>query len=140
MNAKEELIQGIQTQTKEVYYTYPGQKRIFGKRKFKFIIRPIVAVDFFREKMAKEAMKEMSSGQTEDESCRVVAQRFKDKIMSMDEDSLGKMILEKGVVFPRIVDRNINLGENEVPYNMLTVDIKMFLAEHLRRISPIFQG
>lgn len=129
----------IQKDVRKVYYTFPNQKAIFGKRKFEFIIRPILAVDFYTQKMAQEALKEQSSGQSEAEACRVVAQRFKDKIMSMEDDSLGKMFLEKGVVFPKIVNKSSqNCKEDEVPYSILTDDMKLFLAKKIQGISPIF--
>lgn len=140
MGAKEELIQGIEKQTKEVCYTFPNQKKIFGKRKFKFVIKPIVATDFFDEKMGKEAMKEMSTGQSESEAARIIAEKFKKKIMSLNEDTLGAMILQRGVVFPKIVNRNDNLKPDEAPYDVLTFDMKAFLAREIQKISPIFQG
>lgn len=142
MGAKEKLLEGMEKQVIPFDYIYPNQRKVFGKRKFRFLLKPLTGVEFFDEKMAQEALKEMGTGQSEEEASRVVAQRFKDKIMSMDEDSLGKMILQKAIVYPKIVDKESDLKEDEVSYSFILKwdDLKFKLAKKIQEISPIFAG
>lgn len=142
MKARTELLEGMEEQVIPFDYVYPNQRRVFGKRKFRFLLKPLLSTDFWDEKMGKEALKEMSTGQSEEEAARVVAQRFKDKILSMDESSLGKMILQKAVVYPKIVDKEENLKDDEISFSFIMKwgDLKFKLAQKIQQISPIFQG
>jgi len=140
MKAREELLEGLDKQAIPFDYVFPNQRRVFGKRKFRFLLKPLFSTDFWDEKMGKEALKEMGNGQTEQEAARVVAQKFKDKIVSMDEDSLGKMILQRAVVYPKIVDKKENLKDDEVPFSFIMKweDLKFKLVKKIQEISPIF--
>lgn len=140
MKARKELLEGLDKQIIPFDYTFPNQRKIFGKRKFRFLLKPLFSVDFWNEKMGAEALKEMSNGQSEEEAARVVAQKFKNKIVSMDEGSLGKMILQKAVIYPKIVDKKENLKDDEVPFSFIMKweDLKFKLVKKIQEISPIF--
>ena len=142
MGARQELLEGMKAQIKPVYYKFPKEKgKLFKKkRSFKFLIRPLVAEDFINDKITQDALKEVSTGQTYEEASRVVAQKFKENLMKLDAEAIGKMILSKGVVFPKIIFTRQSVTNDEIPFEMLTDEMKVFLAKKLQEISPIFQG
>lgn len=140
MSVRDELLEKRSKQIKAVFYKFP-LKGILGKQeKMKFLIRPIVSADLITKEVAKEAIKEMSAGQTIEEAARVAAENFKKKFISMGKDSAFKLLVEKGVEYPKIVEKEKDLKDDELPFSYLDADMKNFIIKKLIEISPIFQG
>jgi hypothetical protein len=140
MGIKEDYIEKIDKQVKSVFYKFPKKQGFFKKREeMKFIIKPIFAIDLFTSEIKEKVYKELSNGQTYEEASRIVAENFKKEILSLNSDSFCKVFFEKGVVFPKIVEKEKDLKDDELPFKLLTLDIKIFLMQELMKISPIFE-
>jgi len=139
MGIKDDYLEKFDKQLKKVFYKFP-KKSIFEKQeKLKFIIKPILAIDLFTDKMKEEIYKEMAVGQNYENASRVVAENFKKNLLSLDSDSFCKMFFEKGIVYPKLVEKENDLKDDELPFKLLTLDIKVFLMKELVKISPIFE-
>lgn len=139
MGIKDEYLAKIDKQMKEIFYKFP-KKNIFNKSdKMKFIIKPILTIDLVTENIRNEVLKELSNGQTYDEASKIVAENFKKKMIALDNDSFCKVFFEKGIVYPKIVEKENDLKDDELPFKFLTLDIKIFLIQELMKISPIFE-
>lgn len=138
MSVKSDLIAGLESQSKTIFYRFK-RGGWFNNKKIKFIINPIVASDLITKEIIKQALKEMSTGQNIDEASRVAAENFKKMFISMGKDSAFKLLIEKSVKYPKIVDRD-NGKEDEIPYEFLNDDIKLFVLREIMKISPVFQG
>jgi len=138
MSVREDLIAGLESQSKTVYYNF-NQGGWFKNKKIKFILKPVVANDWITREMKREALKERASGQTIEEASRAVADRFKEKFYSMNKDSACARLFDKTVIYPKIVYSDSNLKDDEVPFDLLTTDIKIFLINNIMKMSPIFQ-
>lgn len=140
MSVRDELLEKRSKQIKKVYYKFP-MKGLLGKREtMKFLIRPIVSADLITKEVTKEALKEMGTGQSIEEAARIAGENFKKKFISMGKDSAFKLLVEKGVEYPKIVEKEKDLKDDELPYKYLDMDMKNFIIQELMKISPIFQG
>lgn len=140
MGVKQDYLEKIDKQLKSVFYKFPKGNGFFKKRdEMKFIIKPILAIDLFTDEIKSQVYKEMSTGQTYEEASRIIAENFKKKIISLDSDSFCKVFFDKGIVYPKIVEKENDLKDDELPFKILTLDIKIFLIRELVKISPIFE-
>jgi hypothetical protein len=137
MNPRDEIREAVESQNKTVYFKI--RTGIMRNKKIKFIIRPIMEMDLVSKEILQEALVEMGKGQTIDDAARIAADNYKKKFMSLDRNSACRVIIETGVVFPKIVDKEKDLTENEVPFSYLTAGMKVFLLNKLTLISPMFQ-
>jgi len=135
MNIRQEFIEKKEAELEPIFYKFPKT----GK-KFKFVIKPLLSADFITDSILKEAMKDLSNGQSIDEAGRIAAENFKKKFQTMGQDSAFRMIIEKGLVFPKIVNKTEGLLDDELPFLYLDADMKNFILKNLMRISPIFKG
>ncbi|GAF96042.1 unnamed protein product [marine sediment metagenome] len=138
MSVKSDLVECLESQTKTIYYKFQ-RGGWFKNKKLKFIIKPILEGDLITKEVTKQALKEMSTGQSIDEASRVAAENFKKMFMDMGADSAFKLLIEKSVKYPKIVDKDKG-REDEIPFSLLNADIKIFLINEIRKISPVFQG
>jgi len=137
MNPRDEIKEAIESQNKTVYFKI--RTGIMRNKKIKFIIRPILEMDLVSKDILQEALVEMGKGQSIDDAARIAADSYKKKFMDLDRNSACRVLLESGVVFPKIVNKEKDLTENEVPFSYLTAGMKVFLLNKLMLISPMFQ-
>jgi len=135
VDIKREFIEKKEAELEVIYYKFPKT----GK-KFKFTIKPLLSADFITDEILKEAMKDLSNGQSMDEASKIAAENFKKKFQSLGQDSAFTMVIEKGLVFPKIVNKTEDLVDDELPFSYLDADMKNFILKNLMRISPIFRG
>lgn len=140
MSVRDELLEKQNKQITAVYYKFPKKNKLGIREKMKFLIKPIVDADLITRDVAREALKEVSKGQSYEEAGRVAAENFKKKFVDMGINSAFKLLIEKGVEYPKIVDKEINLKDDELPFSYLDLDMKNFIIKELQKISPIFQG
>jgi hypothetical protein len=142
MGVKEQFLEAVKTEQKTVYYTVSKSGLLKKNAKIKFIIKSLFPKDFLDKGVREEIMKEVSRGQTLEEAGRVVSEKLKKDFVSYKNDEIAKMMIQKGVLFPKIVDKEENLAEDELPYKMLQIywEIKLFLIKEIAAISPMFQG
>lgn len=139
MGMNDELISCIESETKTIYYNFG--KNIFKKKKFKFIIKPILTTDILTEDILKETMLEISNGQDLQNATRVAIKKIKDNFSRLNIDSFCKRIFASSIVYPKIVDKENDLKNDEISYSILSQrpDLKLFLFKNLIEISPIFE-
>lgn len=105
-------------------------------KKFGFLIKPISISDFVDREVKKEYLKELSTGQTENDIFRIFAQNFKNNFENLDENILSLLLFTKGILYPKIVEENPK--DNEIIFSTLDEKIKIFLLKELIKISPLF--
>jgi len=139
MGAKEDFLEATQIENQDIYYTVKKTGLLKGNKKIKFVIKPILSKDLFSKETRDEILKELATGQNIDEASRIIAQKYIKEFLNQDEDSICKFLFGKGIVNPKIVEKEDNLKDNELPYSLLNWEIKIFLINNLIKISPIFQ-
>jgi hypothetical protein len=137
MNAKEELIEKVNSNLIPVYYGFP-KKNIFSlRKKYKFLIRPLMDSDFITNDIINLTKKEMANGNTVEQASRIAAEEIK---KNFTYDKMCKVMIQKSVGYPKIVDETIGNKDDEVPFAYLTPDMKKFLILEIAKISPVFSG
>lgn len=141
MGAKEDFIDAITPDQKTIHYIVPKQGLLKKNAKIKFIIRSLSAKDFFTDDMRNQIMKEIANGQKMEEAARVMADKLKNDLIANSNDAFSNLFIEKGVVYPKIVNHDEVLAD-ELPYSLLNKhwEIKLFLIKEIAKISPIFEG
>lgn len=142
MGAKEEFIEATNVNSKTIYFTVKKNGLLKKETKMKFIIKPLLPKDLLSENLRDELMKEMATGQSVDEASRIVAEKLKKKFFEVSNEEFLKELLGKILIYPKLVDKEENLTEDELPYSLLKPhwDIKNFIIQEMIKISPIFQG
>ncbi len=127
---------------KTVVYTIPKQGLLKSNAKLEFTIRALFPEDFLKDNMRQEIMKEISTGQKREDACRVVAERFKKDLMENKDDIFAKEFIQKGTVHPKIVDKEKDIADDELPYSELQYhwECKLWLIKEIAKISPMFEG
>lgn len=137
MNAKEELIEKVNSDLKPVYYKFQ-RKNIFSfRKKYKFLIKPLLEGDFITDEIIKLTREEIAKGNTIEESSRIAAESIR---KNFSYEKMGKTIIQRGVGYPKIVDEIVGNKDDELPFSYLTPDMKKFLILEIAEISPVFQG
>jgi hypothetical protein len=140
--AKDIFLEATSNETKTVTYKIKKTGLLKKDEKLDFVIKPITPRELLTENAREEIMKEIANGQNKEEACRVMAERLRNELMKKSDETVCKEMLFIGVVKPKLVDKEENLKEDELPYSLLKPywDIKVFLMKHILEISPIFQG
>jgi hypothetical protein len=137
MNVREDFVEKISSNLISVYYKFP-RKNIFSfRKKYKFLIQPLLEGDFITEEIMKLTKEEMSKGNTVEQASRIAADEIK---KNFTYEKMGKLLIQKSVGYPKIVDHNIGNKDDELPFSFLTPDMKKFLILEIAKISPVFQG
>ena len=137
MNAKEELIEKVNSNLIPVYYGFP-KKNIFSlRKKYKFLLRPLMDSDFITNEIIDLTKKEMANGNTVEQASRIAAEEIK---KNFTYEKMGKLLIQKSVGYPKIVDNMIGNKDDELPFSFLTPDMKQFLILEIAKISPVFSG
>ena len=130
MNPRQELIEGIKSQTKKIVYKFPNG------RKFTFLIKPFLVKDFMTNDILSEAMKEIATGQKLEDAARIASEKFLNLLNGSTRDRTIKNIIIKLVEYPKIVDKEEGLKDDEIPYSVLDLSMKSFILEKIIEISP----
>ena len=107
--------------------------------KFTFLIRPLRPEDLVDVKDLVEAIRDLvAKGTSEQQAALQYADSLKEKLNKMNPLEVVTFLLEKGVVYPKIVNMEEPVKDDELPISKIPLEMQTALIEKILEISPIF--
>jgi len=109
-------------------------------KRFKLIIKPIIAGDLIDRESLKKRVEEIKAEGIEEipKIMEIMANEQKEKLNKMSIHETCQLLFSKGVVYPKIVDKEEELQPDELPISKIPPHIRDAILTEIIKISPIF--
>jgi len=108
-------------------------------RKFTFLIRPLGPEDLVDVKDLMEVVRGLiAKGTSEEQAALQYANSLQERLNKMDPLQVMNFLLEKASIYPKIVDKEEPVKDDELPILKIPLDMKTALVEKILAISPVF--
>lgn len=107
--------------------------------KFTFLIRPLKPEDLVNAQDLLAAVQKMiGQGISTEKAALQYAETLKENLNKLTPFEVMMFLLERGVVYPKIVNKEEPLGDDELPLARIPLEMKTALMQQILDISPIF--